>query len=181
MILDILLIITLVLAVIKGFRRGFILGIFSLLAIIIGLAAAIKLSAVVASHISGSVNVSNRWLPVISFAIVFIGVVLLVRLGAILIQKSMEVAMMGWLNRLAGILLYVVIYVIVYSIFLFYAEQIKLIKPETIQASVTYHYVQPWGPAAINALGWLLPFFRNMFTELQSFFGGIAQDIPQKG
>jgi membrane protein required for colicin V production len=180
MIIDIVLAILLVLAVIKGFRRGLVLGIFSLLAIVIGLAAAIKLSAIVAGYIGQSVNVSDRWLPIISFIIVFFLVLLLVRLGAAFIQKSMEVAMLGWINRLGGILLYVVIYIIVYSIFLFYGEQIHLLKPETIAESVTYPYIKPWGPKAIDALGWLLPFFRDMFTDLQSFFGGVAEKIPEK-
>lgn len=175
MIIDIILAILLVLAVIKGFRRGLILGIFSFLAIMIGLAAAIKLSALVAGYIGASVNVSERWLPIISFIVVFFLVLLLVRLGAAFIQKSMEVAMLGWINRLGGILLYVVIYLIVYSILLFYAEQIHLLKPETISESVTYTYIRPWGPKVIDAMGWLLPFFRDMFTDLQSFFGGVAE------
>ena len=80
MIIDIICIILLVLAVIKGFQRGLIVGVFSLLAVIIGLAAAIKLSAVVASHIGEAVKISDRWLPVLSFAVVFIAVVLLIRL-----------------------------------------------------------------------------------------------------
>ena len=67
MLIDLLLLILAVFAIIKGFSRGLIVGIFSLLAIIIGLAAAMKLSLVVAGWLGESVNVSERWLPVISF------------------------------------------------------------------------------------------------------------------
>ena len=81
MIIDIVFLILVILAVIKGFRRGLIVGLFSFIAIIVGLAAAIKLSIVVAGYIGSAVNVSDRWLPVISFLVVFIAVVLLIRLG----------------------------------------------------------------------------------------------------
>ncbi|MET0392808.1 MAG: CvpA family protein [Chitinophagaceae bacterium] len=176
--LDIIFLVILVLAVIKGFQRGLILGVFSLLAIIIGLAAAIRLSAAVAHRIGSAVNVSDRWLPVISFIIVFLIVLLLIRWGARLLQKTVEMATLGWANRLGGIVLYAVVFTIVYSILLFYAVQLHLIKPETIERSATYAFVQPWGPKAINGLGRLIPLFRDMFTGLESFFGGVAQQLP---
>ncbi|MER3497528.1 MAG: colicin V production protein [Chitinophagaceae bacterium] len=174
MIIDIIFAILIVLAIIKGYSRGFIVAVFSLVAIIIGLAAAIKLSAVVAGWIGEAVKISDKWLPVISFIVVLIIVILLIRLGAKALQKTAEMAMLGWVNRLAGIGLYFVMYVTVFSILFFYAEQIHLLKPSTIQSSVTYSFIQPWGPKAIDALGTVLPFFKNMFTDLQEFFGGVA-------
>lgn len=177
MILDLVFAVIIILAVIAGFRRGLIAGIFSLLAIIIGLAAAIKLSAVVAGYIGKAVKVSDQWLPVISFAMVFIVVVLLVRWGAKAVQKMAESLMLGWANRLGGIIFYAAVYTIVFSVLLFYAEQIKLLQPETIHQSVTYSFVQPWGPKAINSFGSVIPLFKDMFEELEKFFGGVAKEI----
>lgn len=164
-------------AVIKGFRRGLIVSIFSLLAIIAGLAAAMKVSALVAVQIGKVVNVSDKWLPLISFVVVFLGIVLLVRLGANLIQKTVEIAMLGWVNRLGGVLLYIILFTVVYSIFLFYAVELHFLKTETLQDSVTYVYIKPCGPKVINSLGSLIPFFKDMFTELQQFFGGVAGNL----
>ena len=178
MIIDILFIVLVVLAAIKGFRRGLIVGVFSFVAIIVGLAAAIKLSIVVAGYIGSEVNVSDRWLPVISFLAVFIGVVLLIRLGAKAIEKGVEVITLGWLNRLGGILLYIAIYLLVFSIFLFYATQLNILKPETIEKSVTYAYLQPWGPKIIDIMGRLIPFFKDMFQQLEQFFDGVSREIP---
>lgn len=179
MFLDLLFVIILVLAIVKGYQRGLIVGIFSFVAVIIGLAAAIKLSAVVAGYIGDTIKVSNEWLPVISFAVVFILVVLLIRLGANMIQKTVEISMLGWVNRLGGILLYIAIYGMVYSVVLFYADQLKLLQPDTIEKSVTYSYVQPWGPKIINGFASVVPVFKGMFTELESFFDGVAQKMAQ--
>ena len=90
MILDLIFVVILVLAIYKGYQRGLIVGIFSLLAIIIGLAAAMKLSTVVAGYIGKAVKVSDEWLPVISFAAVFIIIVLLVRLGANMLYNERQ-------------------------------------------------------------------------------------------
>jgi len=178
MFIDIVFLLLMVWAVIKGFRRGLIVSIFSLLAIIAGLAAAIKISALVAVQLGKVVNISDRWLPMISFVVVFLGIVLIVRLGANLIQKTVEIAMLGWVNRLGGILLYVILFTVVYSIFLFYAVQLHFFKEEIIQQSVTYAYIEPWGPKVINSLGSIIPFFKDMFNELQQFFGGVAEKMP---
>jgi membrane protein required for colicin V production len=175
MIIDIIFAVLLVLALFRGYSQGLILGIFSFLSIIIGLAAALKLSAVVAGYIGEAVKVSEQWLPLISFIIVFIMVVLLVRLGARAIQKSIELVMLGWLNRLGGILFFVFIYTLVYSVLLFYGEEMKLISAETISQSKTWTYIRPIAPKVIDGIGTILPFFRNMFGQLQEFFGSIGK------
>jgi len=174
MIIDIIAVILIVMAIFKGLRNGLVVAIFSLLAFVVGLTAAVKLSAVVAEYLGESVNVSQRWLPVLAFALVFIMVVLLVRIGAKAIEKVLHVAMLGWANRVGGVLLYIVLYFFIYSVVLFYAEQLHLIKEGTIKASLTYNEIKPLAPKITNALGWLLPFFKNMFAELESFFDSLA-------
>jgi membrane protein required for colicin V production len=177
MIIDIIFAVLMVMALIQGYRRGLIVAVFSFIAIIVGLAAALKLSAVVARHIGPTVKISEKWLPIISFIIVFIVVLLLIRLGAKAIQRITEAVMLGWVNRLGGIILYAAIYITVFSILLFYAGQIKIIKSETIHASITYPFIQPWGPKAIDSLGAIIPFFKDMFTDLEQFFSGISEKM----
>jgi membrane protein required for colicin V production len=82
--------------------------------------------------------------------------------------------MLGWLNKLAGVVLYVVIYTIVFSVLLFYAEQMQLLQPATIEKSLVYEYVQPWGPEVINGFGSIIPYFRDMFSELEQFFENVS-------
>ena len=180
MLIDIIFAVLLLLGIWKGYQRGLILGIFSLVAIIVGIAAAMKLSAVVAGYIGKAVKVSEEWLPLISFIVVFIIVLLLIRLGAKAIERTFEVAMLGWVNKIGGVLLYAVIYTLVFSVLLFYAEKMHLLQPETIEKSVTYSFVQPWGPKTINAFGSVIPLFRDMFGDLEQFFEGISKDISPR-
>ena len=161
MVIDIILFILLVIAVIKGISRGFIVAMFSFLAIIIGVAAAMKLSYIAANWLQQSFNINGNWLPVLSFLLVLLGVILLVRWVANLIQGAINIAMLGWLNKLGGIILYLLIYLFVYSIILFYLTKMEILATETIAASRTYNLIEPFGPKAVDILGSIIPFFQK--------------------
>ncbi len=175
MIIDIAFIILMIMAIFKGLNKGFIIGIFSFVAFIVGLAAALKFSAVVAAYLQGKGMEATKWLPVLSFFLVFILVILLVGLGARLIKKTVQFAMLGWLDSLLGVFLYMIIYIIILSVLLFFAEKMFLLKPHVIIDSYTYKYIAPWGPKVINNLGKIIPFFKDMFIQLQEFFDSLAK------
>ena len=175
MIIDIIAIVLLAMAIFKGWRRGLIIAVFSIIAFIIGIAAAMKLSVVVAGYLEDSINISAQWMPVLSFAIVFIGVVLLIRLGANLLERTVEMALLGWVNKLGGIVLYVLLYLFAFSVLLFFAKQVQLIDENTISSSVFWPVLEPWGPWVLNTFSKLVPVFKDMFTDLEQFFSKIAQ------
>ena len=179
MIIDLIYAIIIIIAVINGFKRGLIVAVFSFAAMIIGLAAAMKLSAIVAAYIGKSVKAYDEWLPVISFAAVFIIVYILIRWGARIIEKTVQLAMLGWINKLGGIVFCIALYTTIYSVLLFYTGQTGVINQETRKKSVTYSFIQPWGPKAINGLGIAIPFFRNIFSDLEKFFATLSKEIPE--
>lgn len=174
MIIDIVYGIVILISIFRGYSKGLVLGIFSVIAIFIGLAAALKLSVVVANYLKGDDNSSSKWIPIISFIIVLVAVMLIVGLISRLIKQTIQFAMLGWLDSLLGIFLYVILNTIIFSVLLFYAQKVMLLQPAMIADSVTYPYIAPWGPRLINNLGNILPVFKNMFTELESFFARMA-------
>jgi membrane protein required for colicin V production len=167
----------LIIACFKGYRKGLVVAVFSVAAFILGIAAALKLSAVVAVYLQGSVNVSTRWIPFVSFVLVFLVVVLLVRLGSKLVEKTFQFVLLGWVNRLGGILLYAALYSVVFSIFIFYAEKLELLKPSLVQGSQCYPWLHSLGPKLIGGLGKLIPVFKDMFSELEAFFSSLSDKI----
>lgn len=173
MLIDVVFLVLMLLAVFKGLRNGLIVALFSLIGFIVGLAIAVKFSALAAEHIRHTVNIAERWLPLVAFVVVFVGVLLLVRLGARALQGVIEVAMLGWLNRLGGVLFYALLYIFIFSIVLFYFTQTHFINAEAAQASVTYPYIEPLGPKVIDGLSAVVPLFKNMFTELEAYFKGV--------
>lgn len=177
MLIDFIFAVCMVIACIKGYQKGLILAFFSIIAFVIGLAAALKLSAIAAVYLKDSISVSAKWLPFISFVLVFFVVVLLVRWGGKLIEKSFQIVLLGWLNKLGGIIFYAALYIIILSFFLFYAEKLHLVQSAAIQSSKTYPFLQPLGPKLIDGLGKIIPVFKDVFSELESFFTGISNKI----
>jgi membrane protein required for colicin V production len=174
MLIDTIFAALMAMAIYKGYSRGLIVALFSAIAFIVGIAAALKLSTVVAGYLGKNVNVSQQWLPIISFIVVFLIVVFLIRMGARIVEKTVKFAMLGWINRLGGILLYAALYLVIISVALFYVQKINLVSPEVIAASKTYAFIEPWGPKAIEGFGKVIPLFKNMFDELSQFFGNVA-------
>ena len=177
MAIDVLFLIFLLLAIIRGLRHGFIIAVVSAVAWIIGIAAAIKLSAVVATYGKSHMHLPPRWLPVLAFLLVFLAVVLGLRAIAKLIEKAVDLAMMGWANKLFGVLLYAFLYIATLSVLLFYAVQVHLLSPHTLSASVTYPYIRPLGLITIDEFGTFIPWFKGMFIELEDFFGQIGNKL----
>jgi membrane protein required for colicin V production len=168
--IDIIFAIIMVFAIYKGYTRGLIVALFSFVAVMLGLAAALKLSAVTALYVQQHWDMHSRWVPVLCFICLFLGVVLLVRLGAGALQKLVELVMLGWLNKLGGIMLYSIIFIIIYSVVLWMANQVYWLSPETKLQSVVYPYIERIGPWVLNHMGSVIPVFKDMFSQLQSFF-----------
>ena len=177
MIIDNVFIVLLIIAFLKGAKKGLIQSLFTFLAFFVGLAAAIKLSAVVANHLSHQTTLGSKWIPFISFILVFAVVVILVRALGKFVEKANEMVMMGWINKIGGVLLYLFLYGIIYSILLFYLKNLGILKPTTIQASKFYPYLSPLAPDAINILGNIIPFFKDVFVELERYFGVVSENI----
>lgn len=170
MILDFLFLVLLFFAVVKGLRKGFIGALFSFAALFIGLAAALKLSAVLALYLQKQFEHPGPWWPVLTFILVFVVVGLLMRMGAGILERSMEAVALGWVNKLAGCMIFTVLYTLIYSVVLFYAAQLDIITEATSANSRVYPYIQPWGQWTMDLLGKVIPSFRDLFKDMQHFF-----------
>ena len=175
--IDIITIILLAIAVWKGYTRGLVVALFSFAAIIIGIAAALKLSVAVAQWLQSNTNISGWWLPFISFILVMIAVAIIIRWAAKLIEAGLKFVLLGWINKLGGIALYIMLEMAVYSVVLFYAAQMNILSPQTIDSSQTYAVIEPWAPKIISTVAYIIPFFQNMFEDLERFFSSIANKI----
>ncbi len=172
--IDIMVLLAAILAVLNGYRKGLIMAIFNMVSLLIGIAAAVKLSALVAPTIADYIEVGARFLPILSFLVVFVLVVLAIRLVGKILEKSLETLKIGFVNRLAGIALYIVLYIAILSVLLFFVDKTGLLSAELAEKSVTYHLIAPFGPAILDGLGSILPWFKNMFNDLNGFFEELA-------
>ena len=177
--IDIVFLVAVIIAIVKGAMRGIVMALFSFAGWFIGLAAALKLSAIVAVYMQEHTGINAKWLPLISFILVFVIVVLLVQWAGKAIENIFDFTLLGWVNRLGGALLYTGMYILLASILLFYADKMRLINPETLSNSHAYALTAGLAPALIEGLGAIIPTFKNTFHELQTFFEKIGKDFSK--
>lgn len=174
MTIDIIALVVLAIAVWKGLQKGLIVGLFSFIGIFVGAAAALKLSGMAGQYLLAHFPNLGPWVPLLSFILVFAGVVFLVRIIAAFIEKTLEWSMMGWANKLGGILFFTLLYALLFSIALFYADEMALLSADTKQASVAYSMLQPMAPVLMDGIGKLIPVFKDLFGELEAAFDGLT-------
>jgi membrane protein required for colicin V production len=112
---DIIFILIFCWAAFKGFTRGFILQAASLAALILGIYGAIKFSGFTAAVIMERMGSHGENLPLISFAITFLIIVIAIHLLARLFEKMLKLIALSFLNRILGVLFNLIKYAFIIS------------------------------------------------------------------
>lgn len=103
-ILDIILLVCFIPAIISGLRKGFIAQVVAIISIVLGVWLSVKLATLVGNWISQWIEASPQLINIISFAIIFIAVAVLLFTIGKLIEATIKIIMLGWLNKLLGVL-----------------------------------------------------------------------------
>lgn len=100
--IDLVLVVILGLSAWQGIRKGFIIEIFSILALFAGIYGAIHFSDVLAVWMRDELELKKEWLPIASFAGTFLLIVIGVQLLAKAVSKFIDLVALSWLNKAAG-------------------------------------------------------------------------------
>lgn len=153
---DLVFIIPLLWGAYKGFTKGLIVSVASLFALLLGIYGAIQLSDYTGHYVKEFFDVKADYLPLIAFAITFIGIVIGIHFVAKLINKLVDAIALGWLNTIAGILFGILKTAFILSIVVFFLEQIdskdKLITKEFKKESLLYEPIKLMAPTIFPSL-----------------------------
>jgi len=174
MALDVTGLIIIILFFVRGYSRGLIVAAFSVIAILLGLLCALKLSQSFASWLLEHGYTTSGWAQPVSYIVLFVGVVLAVRLIARMLQKAVEGMMLGTANKLAGGILYGFLGTVLWSSLLWIGARMNFYSPELIASSKTYSFLSCVAPWFFSCAGHLLPFAKDVFANLESYFGKVA-------
>lgn len=170
MILDVIGIILLIIFFVRGYMKGFIVAAFAVISIIVAIIVSLKLSEKLATLLLENKIITSGWAQPISYIAIFFGVVLLIRLLAKALETTLDLAMIGWINKLSGGLLYSFMIAMVWSSLLWIANKMQLISAATIAASISYPYFNKLAPWVLHHVGALIPVAKDVFNDLEVFF-----------
>jgi len=167
---DILVLGFILLFVINGFRKGFIISLATLFALVLGIYLAVNFSNFTQGALAENFHPSKTWLPILSFILTFLIVAILVLVVAKIMEKMIDLVGMGFINKLAGALLGLLKGVVIASIILFIIFSIdkkqKWITPEDKKGSFTLTRVEQVFPKIMTGLGSSVDF--PLLKDLQS-------------
>jgi membrane protein required for colicin V production len=103
--LDLIILLPLIYGAYKGYKRGFIMSLFMLLAVIVGLYAAFHFTDVIVSYGKDKLNWKSNYIAPVTFLSLFLIVGAGVYFGGKVLESVIKLAKLSILNSLAGALL----------------------------------------------------------------------------
>ncbi|MBI3237812.1 MAG: CvpA family protein [Flavobacteriia bacterium] len=97
--IDILLIIPIGYAAYKGFKHGFVIELFTLLAILVGIYVGIHFSDFIAAWMKETFEWDSPYLPVVAFTLTFLGVGAMIYFGGKMVEKMVKAVALGPVNK----------------------------------------------------------------------------------
>ena len=149
--IDIILAILLLLSAISGFRKGLVVELASLAALVLGIWGAVEFSYITTEFLIENLNVTSDHLPIISFVVTFIVIVILVHIVGNVVNKMVETVMLGFINKLAGMvfgfLRAALVLSIVMVVFDKIDEDVEILSEQTKENSKLYEPVRKLAPS----------------------------------
>ncbi len=140
----------------KGFTKGLISEILSLVALVAGIWLAVHFSWFVGGHIETLFDVKNQYVSLAAFTITFLGVVFLMHFAGKIATRLASKTALGLTNRLAGALFGFLKAAFIISVALYLYgridNQMKIIPEEIRNESLLFGPVSAMAPAIIPRL-----------------------------
>lgn len=102
-ILDIALLVCLIPALIQGLRKGFIAQVVAIISLVLGGWLAYHFSSVVTGWLEQWLDISGPALGILSFILIFVVVITVLFLLGKVLEASVKIILLGWLNKLLGL------------------------------------------------------------------------------
>lgn len=153
---DLVVIVLLAWSAYKGYNKGIIAAAASLIALLLGVWGAVKFSDITASYLSGIINVDEKVLGIIAFAVTFILIVIGVHFVAKAFEGIAEAAALGIVNKVFGAAFGVLKIAFIISVILVVLntanKNFGFLSPEFKETSLLYKPISRFAPSIFNYL-----------------------------
>lgn len=170
--LDILLLLPLGIGAVKGYRRGLLLEMVSLLAFVLALVGGLSLLSAAVPLVRHYVGEAFGMLPLVSFALVFVGIMWGVHLIGGVIKTAVHLTPLGVLDNLLGAAAGVLKWILGLSLLLHGTalSGFHLLSPSLMANSQVLPLVQQATPAALKIMAYVMPFAQDLLIKLKAAF-----------
>lgn len=145
--LDIIILVCFIPGVIRGISTGFVKQATSLVSVVLGVWLASRFTQLVCALLEPHFpTMTEKTLTVISFAIILIGVILILHLLGRLVTGILRGIMLGWADKVLGMVFSLLVTTLLIGLAIMVFESINgtfsLVSQETLDASVLYNPIK---------------------------------------
>ena len=155
-VLDIILIIPIIWLMYRGYQKGFIIELSSLVALILGIYFAINFSGFAADFLTRNFNIGDKYLSIAAFVVTFMVVVFVVFMVGKFLEKFIDILLLGFINKLAGAAFGIIKAVFLISVVLWIINSFDIsrtiIKDSSREGSFLYEPIEQFAPSVIPKL-----------------------------
>lgn len=177
--LDWLLIIPFAYFAIRGFMKGLIVEIFTLLALLCGIIGSMKLTNHFLPYLE-TIHQDSVLFVYLSYLISFLIIFLLVHLVGKVVEKVMKITALNFFNRLAGAALGLFKAAFMTSIVFWLSEQTNFLTENFKSASLSYDLLHSFAPALIDFITNHMPYFQELIGQVEIYFEKILEKVSLK-
>ena len=165
--IDLIILIPLALGAMGGFKKGFILEIITLLALILAVIGGFHFLHWGMSVLTDNFQLSGRFLPFLAFILIFVGIVAIMNAIGQALKKIIHMAFLGGIDRIAGAVLGAIKFVFLFSILIWVFQVFGVGMPQHLQDdSFLYTYVEAVAPATVDLFGFIIPASADLMDKI---------------
>ena len=174
--LDVLLLIPIIIGAVGGFRKGFIIGVVSLLALILGVFGGFYFLNWGVSILITEFGLMGKVLPIIAFLIIFISIIIIVNFIGKLLKKFVQMILLGGVDKIAGALVGALMWTFFMSSLIWVASVFKINFPVAWeQESYLLSYIEPVAPTVAAMLDGIIPAVSDIFEGLSDLIDSAVE------
>ena len=144
--LDYILFIPLLYGLYRGFTKGLIVELASLLALTLGIYGALHFSSFTFEFLSDYVEIKTEYLQLASYGLTFLIIVMLISLTGKILTMLIKLVALGFINRMMGAIFGGIKALLVLSMFILFFDrlnkQFEMVKDEVLNASIMYNPIR---------------------------------------
>ena len=161
---DLAVLIPLLFGMYKGFTKGLILSIATLVGLILGVWSGVKFSHITSELLFDKFQID---IPLLAFAVTFLGVLILMYFVGKLLSKFIDILALGLFNKIGGALFSAFKTILILTVVLLFFENVnntfKLVDTATLNGSLFYPFLK-------GISKYVFPYL----NDLKSFSDGIT-------
>ena len=163
-VVDIVILCCFVPALYFGIKNGLVRQLVAVAVLYFGITLSLRFCPQVAQWITEHVNMTDFWAKTVSFILIFFVVSLVLSLLGKLVEKIIQISLLGWLNKLLGIVATLFLFALALSAIVYFVDSannmLEFIPKEKLEESRFY-------PMLLDLAKDLFPRLKELTQEIQ--------------